>query len=396
MRSDRLRAGQEVLEDHGYQRLVRVGCAVRLVAWLVTAAVSHPDSALGWVVLGCCIVLSLWSVVDPTFIGRYVRHPGIVLGDTTLVVLAVVTDPRQSLSVFALAVTALLVGLLLDGWLALPALILLLAGVFQLGLEGELVQDGSSAFFSVGFPLLVLGLVALGWAVRRAFLDLHHSRSVLAEEQSRRRQEEERARLARDMHDSLGKTLHGIHLASSAMRQAARSGDTSVVDALAGDIQQASRVAADEGRSILRGLRRHQLDRPLAELLGECARRRSTGELVVRTDVQDVADLPAPMVREIVAVVEEALENVVRHSGAGHATIRLRGGPAEARVEIEDDGAGFDPGGLARRERDGHFGMRGMRERVDRFGGRFELATAPGEGTRITTAWPVDTTEEDV
>lgn len=393
MRSDVLRAGQEVLEEPGYQRLARVACGVRLAAWVVTALLSGPASPVGWVVLGACIVLSAWSVVDPTFIVRYVRHPLIVLGDTTLVVMAVVTDPRQSLSVFALAVTSLLVGLLLVGWLALPALMLLLASVFQLGLESQLVTADSSAFFAVGFPVLVIGLVVLGWAVRHAFVELHRSRAVLAQEQLAVQKEAERARLAREMHDSLGKTLHGIHLASSAMRLAAGSGDSTAVDQLAGDIERASRVAADEGRSILRGLRREQLDRPLAELLGELARSRSRSTVTVRTDITGVADVAPEVRREMVEVADEALENVERHSGARNAWIRLRADGDHATLEIEDDGRGFDPAVLERREREGHFGMRGMRERVEQLGGEFTLVSTP-DGTRIETRWPQRRMEE--
>ncbi len=90
-------------------------------------------------------------------------------------------------------------------------------------------------------------------------------------------------------------------------------------------------------------------------------------------------------------MVQEAVTNVVRHSAATSATIRLEGEGAELRVAIRDDGHGFDVDRALERAAGGHhLGLLGIRERVEGLGGAVEIRSAPGRGTDIRVRIPVE------
>jgi signal transduction histidine kinase len=87
-------------------------------------------------------------------------------------------------------------------------------------------------------------------------------------------------------------------------------------------------------------------------------------------------------------VTQEALTNVSKHAQARHVWIRLSAEEHAVDLTIRDDGIGFDPTEAARLLKDGHFGLAGMRERVELGGGRLELDSRPGEGTTIGVELP--------
>ena len=90
-------------------------------------------------------------------------------------------------------------------------------------------------------------------------------------------------------------------------------------------------------------------------------------------------------------ITQEALTNVIRHSGASEAQVRLTRIGNLLRLQVSDDGRGFDPGELNNPDKLGDsVGVRGMRDRAELFGGRLELKSAPGEGTRVTLVVPVE------
>ena len=91
-------------------------------------------------------------------------------------------------------------------------------------------------------------------------------------------------------------------------------------------------------------------------------------------------------------ILQEALSNVGRHANATRLTVQLRFGRAGIELSVADDGAGFvvdEVGG-------GHYGLRSMRERAERVGGSVDVTSAPGEGTRVAIAVPVDVAEDGV
>ncbi|MGH9520741.1 MAG: ATP-binding protein, partial [Terriglobales bacterium] len=97
--------------------------------------------------------------------------------------------------------------------------------------------------------------------------------------------------------------------------------------------------------------------------------------------------LPADAEREILRIAQEAIHNVKRHAGANHLFVQLEYGPAEASLEVRDDGRGFAAGSDAGSP-PGHFGLTGMRERAAAIDGVLEISSEPGAGTTVSLRTP--------
>ena len=82
-------------------------------------------------------------------------------------------------------------------------------------------------------------------------------------------------------------------------------------------------------------------------------------------------------------VTQESLDNLGKHAGASRVTVSLAAEDGSVRLRINDDGVGFDPVTAARLLSEGHFGLAGMRERVEMVGGRISIDSTPGKGTSV-------------
>src|SRR5262249_3768375 len=97
---------------------------------------------------------------------------------------------------------------------------------------------------------------------------------------------------------------------------------------------------------------------------------------------------PREVEHNLLRICQEALSNAIRHGEPRHLLLAVHYSPAELKVRIEDDGKGFDPGGMNGLN-GGHFGLTVMEERARRFGGVFHLQSAPGQGTVVEAAIPI-------
>lgn len=207
-------------------------------------------------------------------------------------------------------------------------------------------------------------------------------------------QEEERRRLARELHDSIGQTLVGL------IHQVDRlSGRVSGEDTrrLAADVESLARQALDETRELSRLLRPPVLD----DLGLEPALAWLTRTLGERTGLETELDCSLaesrldPEVETLVfRVVQEALSNAIRHAPGARVGVRVVQGRASLQVEVKDDGPGFEADAMM--EAGGPVtsaGLRGMRDRVELFSGRLHLQSTPGEGTEIQIELPLDSGE---
>jgi signal transduction histidine kinase len=194
------------------------------------------------------------------------------------------------------------------------------------------------------------------------------------------------------MHDSLGKTLHGIALAAEALPVWVERDPPTAVRYAHG-LADAANQAAAEARSLLVRMRSDEPDRPLAQVLADQCRRwaAQTGiECTFETD--GAVDLSTDARYEALAIVSEALENVHRHAGATRAVVSLVGAAdGVVRVEVVDDGRGFvvPEDGLSPPH---HFGLTGMRERAVQAGAHLAVASQLGQGTRVVLS--LDPTKE--
>lgn len=197
----------------------------------------------------------------------------------------------------------------------------------------------------------------------------------------------ERNRMARDIHDTLAQGLTGVIVQLEAAADAQQRGLRLEAD---GHLARAKGLARDsltEARRSVRALRPRELDdKDLAEALEALVRRMTAGTAVsAMFAVQGLpSKLPAEWESNLLRVVQEVLTNVLRHAGASTFEARLTFRPAAVRLELRDNGRGFDPG----RKSDG-FGLIGVRERVEAMRGQLCLASEAGRGTSFTITLPL-------
>ena len=215
-----------------------------------------------------------------------------------------------------------------------------------------------------------------------------------------RAQEEERRRVARELHDEANQTLAAlmatVDLAES---QAATGADPELAATLGRLRRLASTTLADLQRLAVE-LRPPALDEfgLLAALTRHVAER--TAGTALRADVRTEGRrrrLPQAVEVALYRIAQESLANVQKHAGAGCVHLRLRFSSASVRLDVSDDGAGFDPVAVeAGMEAEGvaagraRLGLAGMRERAAIVGGSLEVSSRPGGGTRVSALIPTD------
>lgn len=197
-------------------------------------------------------------------------------------------------------------------------------------------------------------------------------------------QEEERLRLARELHDD---TIQAI----IALKQRVQIAQASVKDrtslqALNELENLAERTVADV-RRMTRALRPIYLeDLGLVTALEMLARETSENNIldVAFQKTGEEERLPGEVELALYRIAQEALSNVLRHAQATHAFLRLQFDPEEIRLDVKDDGVGFQvPNSPTDFASSGHFGLLGMRERADLIGGRLDVQSGAGQGTRL-------------
>jgi len=199
-------------------------------------------------------------------------------------------------------------------------------------------------------------------------------------------QEDERRRIARELHDDPLQLL--IYL-TRRLEQVAREPD--VPPRVAESLDAARREAlglVDRLRAIAAGLRPPALDElgllPAIEgLVGEVEE--GSGLEVRLVSGGSIGRLPPPVELAAYRIAQEALSNVVRHAGASHAVVEVALVGRELRISVRDDGRGFDPSSAPG---GGHLGLLGMRERAELLGGWLAVRSAPGAGTTVEATLP--------
>lgn len=210
-------------------------------------------------------------------------------------------------------------------------------------------------------------------------------RARLAEESTRLARAEERARMAREIHDTLaqGLTAIGLHLEGALHQlesdpQRARERIERALGTAYTSLEEARRSVLDLRAVPLEG-------KPLPEALAAIARV-YTAETGVRVHVRSAGEVAlSPRVEtELFRIAQEALTNVRKHAGATEVEIDLRANARTVRLSVHDDGLGFD---LEAAAGEGH-GLQGMRERARLLGGGLRISTRPGRGTTLTVSAP--------
>jgi PAS domain S-box-containing protein len=197
---------------------------------------------------------------------------------------------------------------------------------------------------------------------------------------------EERQRLARELHDSVSQALYGIALGARTARKLVDQNPSLLADPLDYVLSLADAGLA-EMRALIFELRPESLETEglVAALEKQAAALRARHEIEVETSMCDEPEAPLEAKEAVYRIAQEALHNTVKHARANNVRLELVCDPGSLTLEMLDDGVGFDAGG----DFPGHLGLRSMRERASRLGGRLTVESSAGGGTRVRALIPV-------
>ncbi len=207
-------------------------------------------------------------------------------------------------------------------------------------------------------------------------------------------QEDERRRIARDLHDEIGQALTSVLIG---LRTVADAATLPVARQGAEDLRRVAIAALEEVRRLARGLRPSVLDDlgMAAALERYVADYAQAHAIDVEVDASDLADwrFPEEVETALYRIAQEALTNTAKHAAAQHVRIVLQRTPEGVQLIVSDDGQGFTRRDL---NSDGQLGLSGMQERAALLNGSVTVESEPGEGTRVTVRIPcVEATHDE-
>jgi len=201
-------------------------------------------------------------------------------------------------------------------------------------------------------------------------------------------QENERKRIAAELHDSLGQSLLVVkNYAAMALKEPKLPDKT---QKQLQEISDSASTSIEEVRAIARALRPYQLDRfGLTKTLEDAAETASqSAHFQISTAVENIDGSFSPEAEiSIYRIVQEWLNNVVKHARAQKARMVVRREDGLIRMILEDDGVGFDYDAVMKRSSAG-LGLANLAERARLLGGTLKIETAPGKGTRLSVELP--------
>ncbi|MGH2735653.1 MAG: sensor histidine kinase [Actinomycetota bacterium] len=274
---------------------------------------------------------------------------------------------------------------------------------------------GAEVAGAAAWMLVIITVAEVARTRRERFMEASRTRA----EETRRRDSEERLRIAQDLHDVLAHNISLINVQAGVALHLMDERPEQARTALAA-IKQASNEALGELRSVLDILRKGDEQPPrspaarLADLDDLVERTRAAG-LEVTTEIEGAPrSLSTGVDQAAFRIVQESLTNVVRHAGRAHASVLLSYGERELVVQVEDDGAGRPrpdgreeqgrprPDGQEERGTNaaaasgGGRGIAGMSERAAALGGRLEAGPRAGGGFRVRAVLPLTHDETEV
>lgn len=205
-------------------------------------------------------------------------------------------------------------------------------------------------------------------------------------------QEEEQRRLARELHDGVGQTLTALTHQLERLREKLEGAVAPDLAARLADSVEMARLALNETRELSRLLRPPVLDDlGLAVALSWLARTlEQRTDLKVELAIEELDERLDPDLETLVfRLVQEALTNVLKHAGVGRARVAVRRAGEMLHLEVADAGKGFDSRAVLLGGAAAGSGLRGIRDRLELFGGRLDLRSSPGNGTVLSAVVPL-------
>ncbi|GAA2243865.1 sensor histidine kinase [Streptomyces indiaensis] len=383
------------------------GFRLAMIALATPTALVNANDGLPTRLVGAAVVITFmtsyvlfrdWERFGPLLL----RHPSLLVGDTLFGALLLIAAGPDSTLAYVSVCTPLLAGLVY-GWrgaavfASLQALLLLLIHAAQENPAPGIID-------SALLPGLCVIAGAVGSSLRNLMLRFGAATQALTTVQARLAVTEavsaERARLAREMHDSVAKTLHGVALAADGLTTSANSDrmDPAVVRQQAALVARSARRAAAESRELLADLRRESDPSQATDVLVELAARTRdfstrTGLTAVYrpTGAHAVPPVPPAVARQLLTIASEAMENAHRHAHPTRVDVSAGVHGDLLRISVYDDGRGLPPGTtLVQLRRAGHFGLVGMVERAASVGARIRIGRGGhSRGTEVRLELPL-------
>lgn len=435
----------EQLQIRALQAMCRQVFGFRLAMIVVAAPAALLNAApgLGVRLVGAAVVVTFmasyvlfrdWERFGPLLL----RHPSLLAADTVFGSLLLVSAGPDTTLAYVGVCTPLLAGLLYSwrgaaGFASAQALILF---VVHITLKADRSAPVAEALL---LPGLCVVAGAMGSTLRGLMLRFGAATEALAAVRARLAAAEavsaERARLAREMHDSVAKTLYGVALAADGLAATASgtAPDPARIREQAELVSRSARRAAAESRELLTDLRsdpmgrrsdptdprsdptdpRSGLTEPGSGLTEPGNERQTTSfrselistvaDFVDRTHLEvtfpepppSLPPLPAPVSRALLSIATEALENARRHAEATRVDVQAAVHGGSLCLTIQDDGRGLPPGTTLEQLRTrGHFGLLGMAERAAQAGARIHIGRGTGpRGTEVRVELPLPVPE---
>jgi two-component system nitrate/nitrite sensor histidine kinase NarX len=204
---------------------------------------------------------------------------------------------------------------------------------------------------------------------------------------------QERARLAREIHDGLAQTIGFLKLQAAQLRNYLKKDELDRARRTADLVYSTLTEAYQDARQAIDGLRISPDECGLQGWLSQTASefRDLSGLPVSVEDVDLDVHLSSEVQAQLIRIVQEALSNVRKHANASHVWIGCRAANGDLLLEVRDDGQGFSPEDVTSASQ---HGLRGMRERAELIGADFQVISRPQQGAEVRIRLPIKRAEE--
>jgi signal transduction histidine kinase len=375
------------LARYWFDALILVGIGIAIA---VTVDNNEPDGPNGPLWLD---ILLLLAIIAPLLARRRFPFGAPVAVAAAVIVASLLDDrltPTNFITFFTGCAAVVLVAMLRDRRQAIAGLAIVIGT--EAVVQRTDPQGGLGNFLFIGLIFTVLWVV--GFALGRKFEEADEARDRAAraererEERARVAVAEERARIARELHDVVGHSVSLMTVQASGVRRLLRSEQEREREALL-VVERTGREALAEMRRMVGVLRRPEeapalAPQPSLEHLDRLVAQAREAGLQVDVRVEgEAVELPAGVDLTAYRLVQEGLTNAIKHAQAKRAEVVVHYSDGEVEVMVSDDGRGVGTGD------GGGQGLVGMRERVSVYGGNLDAGPKPGGGYRLRARLPL-------